>query len=305
MQTMNRSTYPLILSIALTVLFLLAAGCASTPGYGIPTPTPTTPTLITVATTSPTTVPTSTLTVMTASSNKGTILVDKAGMTLYYFGNDVPGSGTSACTSSSCAALWPPFSADSVVVNSPLAATDFQTITRSDGMKQTTYRGWPLYYYQSDHAAGDVNGDGILSIWYVMMPAYSVVIMKNSNVGTYLADGQGKTLYVLRNDMTGMSTCTGSCIQTWPAFLSSNVIVPSGLVSADFTVFQRTDATSQSTHKGMPLYYYSGDGKSGDTRGQGIGGVWFVAPLGTLSPTTVTTPPTTTQSSGGGGGYGY
>ncbi|MDD1679941.1 MAG: hypothetical protein LUO93_12255 [Methanomicrobiales archaeon] len=298
---MKQRLHLLILPLVLTILLLLTAGCTSTPGYGTPTPT-TSPIVTTTMTTPPATTPSGTATVMTASSSKGTILIDSRGITLYYFGTDIPGSGTSACTSSSCTALWPPFSPASVVVNAPLVASDFQTVTRSDGMKQTTYRGWPLYYYQSDHTAGDVNGDGVLGIWYVMSPDYTVVIMKNTNVGTYLADGMGKTLYVFRNDMTGMSACTGTCIQTWPVFLSTNVIVPSGLTGSDFAVIQRTDGTSQSIHKGMPLYYYSGDSNPGDTRGQGIGGVWFVAPLGNLPQITATT---TTRPSGGGGGYGY
>jgi len=34
---------------------------------------------------------------------------------------------------------------------------------------------------------------------------------------------------------------------------------------------------------GLPLYYYAPDTKAGDTTGQGVGGVWFIAtPDGTL-----------------------
>ena len=304
---MQRNNVFLILPVILLVIFLLAAGCASTPGPGTPTPTPTpSPTsTATVTTTVPTTAPPAAPSVMVASSSKGNILVDGNGTTLYYFGNDVPGSGTSACTASTCAALWPPFFTTALVAQSPLVASDFQTITRSDGLQQITYRGWPLYYYANDVAAGDVKGDGVLNIWYVMKPDYSVVIMKNTNAGTYLADGQGKTLYVFANDQSGVSTCTGSCIAVWPAFKASAVTIPSGLAGSSFTTIQRTDGTTQSTYLGMPLYYYSGDSKPGDTLGKGIGGVWSVAPLTALPRTTVTTPPTTTIPSGGGGYGGY
>ncbi len=33
---------------------------------------------------------------------------------------------------------------------------------------QTTYNGWPLYYFAEDAAAGDVNGQGVGDKWYVI-----------------------------------------------------------------------------------------------------------------------------------------
>jgi len=44
------------------------------------------------------------------------------------------------------------------------------TTTRTDGSVQVTYNGHPLYYYAGDSAAGDVNGEGKLSLWYVITP---------------------------------------------------------------------------------------------------------------------------------------
>jgi len=44
---------------------------------------------------------------------------------------------------------------------------------------------------------------------------------------------------------------------------------------------QRKDGKLQATYNGMPLYYYVKDIKAGDTKGQGVGGVWFlVSPYG-------------------------
>jgi predicted lipoprotein with Yx(FWY)xxD motif len=48
---------------------------------------------------------------------------------------------------------------------------------------------------------------------------------------------------------------------------------------------------TQVTYNGHLLYTYSGDSKPGDTNGEGIGGVWFVA-----------TSNLATQGSGGSGG---
>ena len=44
----------------------------------------------------------------------------------------------------------------------------------------------------------------------------------------------------------------------------------------DFATIAR-DGGKQLTYKGMPLYFYKGDLKAGDTKGNGVGGVWFVA----------------------------
>jgi len=44
------------------------------------------------------------------------------------------------------------------------------TITRADGTVQVTYNGWPLYYYASDKASGDVMGEGVGNVWYVITP---------------------------------------------------------------------------------------------------------------------------------------
>lgn len=92
-------------------------------------------------------------------------LTGQNGMTLYYFKNDVPASRSSACTGE-CARTWPPFSVDTVVVSPPLNPDDFAEFTRSDAILQTTYRGWPLYYYTGDVRFGDRNGDGIDGLWY-------------------------------------------------------------------------------------------------------------------------------------------
>src|SRR4030042_3939323 len=134
MVILMKKTTLLILCVA-AISVLLIAGCTQTP---VPQPTPTATTAI------PTTKAPDT--VKTADTTLGKILVDAEGMTLYYFANDIPASGASTCYGQ-CAVAWPIFS-DTVTVSSPLLASDFSSITRTDGTKQTTYRGWPLYYWQ-------------------------------------------------------------------------------------------------------------------------------------------------------------
>ncbi len=97
----------------------------------------------------------------------GSYLVDAKGMTLYHFDKDMPGK--SACAGP-CVENWPIFYSDTVTVSQGLNPTDFGTITRDDGKKQTTYRGMPLYYFVKDKAPDDTFGQGVKDIWHVVKP---------------------------------------------------------------------------------------------------------------------------------------
>jgi predicted lipoprotein with Yx(FWY)xxD motif len=52
-----------------------------------------------------------------------------------------------------------------------LDASKLGTATRKDGSSQVTYNGWPLYYYAKDKAPGDVTGQDVGSVWYVVSAA--------------------------------------------------------------------------------------------------------------------------------------
>jgi len=104
----------------------------------------------------------------------------------------------------------------------------------------------------------------------------SVKVMTKAGVGNYLADSEGMTLYYFKNDSPGESTCTGGCLDNWPVFYEEEITVPEGLDEADFDTIDREDGTEQTTFKGYPLYYFVADENPGDTKGEGVGGVWFV-----------------------------
>jgi predicted lipoprotein with Yx(FWY)xxD motif len=200
-------------------------------------------------------------------------LVDGAGMTLYYFTLDT--NGQSAC-SGGCVDKWPLYYVSTPAVAAPLAASDFGTITRPDGAKQTTYKGWPLYYWYLDKNPGEMKGEGVGKVWYILkVPAYTVMIGTNKAVGNYLVDGNGSSLYYFTKDPVGQSACNGDCIKNWPAFTVSSLVVPSALNPADFATITRSDGTQQITFKGYPLYYWVKDAARGDLTGQGVGKVWY------------------------------
>jgi predicted lipoprotein with Yx(FWY)xxD motif len=105
-----------------------------------------------------------------APSN-GAFLTDAAGRTLYVFAFDTRGSGggspTSACGSPPCSTHWPQFHPPtSAVLPSTVAAADVTSFS-DGGTQQVVYKGWPLYYFASDTAPGDVAGASI-SYWYTV-----------------------------------------------------------------------------------------------------------------------------------------
>lgn len=102
------------------------------------------------------------------SSSLGSFLVDSKGLTLYLYTKDSP--NTSVCYGG-CASYWPPLlTSDAPVAGTGVTASLLGTTKRTDGSLQVTYNGWPLYYYISDKAAGDVTGENVQGVWFVVTP---------------------------------------------------------------------------------------------------------------------------------------
>jgi predicted lipoprotein with Yx(FWY)xxD motif len=97
----------------------------------------------------------------------GKFFTDSNGMTLYIFRKDSPGKSVCA---GPCVEKWPLYFREMVAVPEGLNAGDFGTITREDGKRQTTYKTSPLYYYAGDKAPGDVLGQGLGNVWFVVNP---------------------------------------------------------------------------------------------------------------------------------------
>jgi hypothetical protein len=70
-------------------------------------------------------------------------------------------------------------------------ASDLGTITRSDGTKQVTYDGHPLYYFSGDSGTGMATGQGSDSFgakWWLVAPSGSDV---TAAVSSFTASGSG------------------------------------------------------------------------------------------------------------------
>ncbi len=100
--------------------------------------------------------------------NFGKVVVDGAGRTLYVYDVDTANPSKSNCNGA-CATAWPPLLAGTGTPQvSGVSASLVGTVTRSDGTKQITLAGWPLYYYANDAKAGDATGQAVGGTWWVV-----------------------------------------------------------------------------------------------------------------------------------------
>lgn len=160
-RTGGRITLAAVISAA-----LVTAGCgtsAGSPSAAAPEPT--------VA--APSRAASSTLAVAT-DPTLGDIVVGEGGKTLYVFTKDA--GGKSVCNDD-CATAWPPLLVEAGAAAIPGEGVTgvMGTITRDDGTTQVTFAGAPLYYFAADAKAGDVNGQGVNEVWFVVSPAGSIV----------------------------------------------------------------------------------------------------------------------------------
>ena len=105
---------------------------------------------------------------------------------------------------------------------------------------------------------------------------HAVKVVKQENLGTYLTDAKGMTLYRFAKDQAGISACSGNCLEKWPAYYREHPAAPEGISADDFAAIKRADGVMQTTFRGYPLYYFFKDEMAGDAKGQGVKNVWFV-----------------------------
>lgn len=114
--------------------------------------------------------------ITTASSSGGSFLTDGSGRAIYLFTGD--SKNKSNCPAS-CTAIWPAVTVTSMPTTAGSAQSSaLGMITRSDGTKQATYDGHPLYYFVQDTKAGMVGGQGMTGFghkWYLIGPSGSTI----------------------------------------------------------------------------------------------------------------------------------
>ncbi|WP_153505016.1 COG4315 family predicted lipoprotein [Cumulibacter manganitolerans] len=121
----------------------------------------------------------------TTSISLGTILVDGSGRTIYYFAGD---KGTTSSCTGACATNWPPVPAPASTASAPGISAPLGSTTRSDGAKQLTVDGHPVYTFVGDKAPGDANGQGKMlngGLWTVVSPDGKAVSGSGTTTGAY------------------------------------------------------------------------------------------------------------------------
>lgn len=104
-----------------------------------------------------------------ATTNLGEIVVADNGLTVYYFTKDVKDSGVSNCTGE-CLVAWPPVLTTDDTPSAEGVTGQVGTIPTPDGKMQVTINGMPIYFWKDDKAPGDMTGQGVNGVWYVVAP---------------------------------------------------------------------------------------------------------------------------------------
>ena len=299
-QKLTRFQWLGVLLIAGMILAACAPAATQAPApTAVPQAVPTT--VAAAPTTAPVPVTSAEAALSVASDPKlGQILVGNNGRTVYAFTKDGPNQST--CTGK-CAANWPAVRTQgSPQIGSGIDSSLVGSASLPDGTKLVTYNKMPLYYLIKDAKAGDVNGQGVGSVWFTISPDGKLVgqtavsgttsaaepeasqpteatinIATDPKLGKILVDGKGLTLYMFTKDTPDKATCTGGCAKAWPPLLTlgSPKLGP-GVDSSMIGSATLPDGSKIVTYNHMPLYYFIQDKVPGDVKGQDNGNVWFV-----------------------------
>jgi predicted lipoprotein with Yx(FWY)xxD motif len=120
------------------------------------------------------------------SDEYGEILVDSQCRALYGFTPDVDGEPT--CVDD-CAAAWPPLFVEGDAVPPVADELDpalFSIVEHAEG-PMLKVGDWPLYYFAEDTAPGDINGQGVGGVWWLVAPDGTLI--EEAAEGTEAADG--------------------------------------------------------------------------------------------------------------------
>jgi predicted lipoprotein with Yx(FWY)xxD motif len=233
----------------------------------------------------------------------GNILIGNDNMTLYIF--TVDGPNQSNCDDA-CLAIWPPLiTRGSPILGAGVDPDKIGSAELADGSMIVTYNEMPLYYWIQDQQPGDVLGQGVGGVWFVISPEGEPIGMDDEagsaadeeteepmasdmdmevdidtaihpELGTILVGKDGMTLYMFAMDEPNISNCATDCLANWPPLLVTGEPTFGRDVKPDLVgTAELEDGSMIATYNERPLYYWVNDRQPGDSTGHGIGDVWF------------------------------
>ncbi|WP_250006034.1 hypothetical protein [Actinoplanes sp. M2I2] len=106
----------------------------------------------------------------TKVARMGKVVTNDEGFVLYRFDKDGNKPAKSNCVGV-CAQTWPPaLTSDGKPGVKGVDSKLVGTVTRADGSKQLTLKGWPLYTYIGDKKPGKWSGQNVSGTWFVIQP---------------------------------------------------------------------------------------------------------------------------------------
>ncbi|MBL0375411.1 hypothetical protein JJB09_25710 [Rhizobium sp. KVB221] len=112
----------------------------------------------------------------------------------------------------------------------------------------------------------------LLAVTAVSASAADPGKMIDTKMGKAMATEQGMVLYTFDKDTMGKSNCDKTCLKTWPAFHANSKAKAEG----EWSLVKAADGKKMWAYEGKPLYMYADD-KAGETKGDGVGGMWHIA----------------------------
>jgi predicted lipoprotein with Yx(FWY)xxD motif len=194
-----------------------------------------------------------------------------------------------------CAAIWPPLlSAAKPRAGRGVNRRALGLVRASDGTRQVTYDGHPLYLFAFDLGAGAPSGltggeylvdQHAHGVWWLLSPdgrpnPGPLTITSGTLKGVRALEvnppspfaSRPFAVYSFSRDSAHMSACLGACARYWPPVLASGrprAAAGSGLRQAGLGTIVRPDGTRQVTYDGHPLYFFAFD-QPGQALGAGV-----------------------------------
>ncbi|MFC5031711.1 SCO0930 family lipoprotein [Streptomyces fildesensis] len=235
----------------------------------------------------------------------GPIVTDSKGFTLYRFDKDTAQPPKSNCDGA-CAITWPAVPADDATASAGIKPELLGEVIRTDGSRQLTLAGWPVYRYAMDTQAGDTKGHGVGGTWNALAPDgkkagqqaaapapgpsqtqsqvsdVQLSVTDNDELGKIIVDGKMRTLYRFNKDSAWPMkfACLDACLNTWKPAKPVDKTKVRGVASKLVGTVTRPDGTKQLAIDCWPVYWFTGDEKPGDINGQGKMGLWFAVTQG-------------------------